>query len=86
MVLRLLLLAALCVLPMTNAQAADELRVLAAGSLREVIGEIGKRYKAATGTTVTAEFGPSGLLRERIEQASTPTCSPRQIWGTRSNC
>jgi molybdate transport system substrate-binding protein len=68
MVLGLLLLAALCLLPMTNAQAADELRVLAAGSLREVIGEIGERYKAATGIIVAAEFGPSGLLRERIEQ------------------
>jgi molybdate transport system substrate-binding protein len=68
MVLRLLLLAALCVLPMTDARASEELHVLAAGSLREVMGEIGERYKKATGTTVTAEFGPSGLLRERIEK------------------
>jgi molybdate transport system substrate-binding protein len=68
MVLRSLLLAALCVLPMTDARASEELHVLAAGSLREVLGEIGERYKKATGTTVTAEFGPSGLLRERIEK------------------
>jgi molybdate transport system substrate-binding protein len=68
MVLRMSLLVALCVLPMTDARAAEELRVLAAGSLREVIAEIGEHYKRATGTTVTAEFGPSGLLRERIEQ------------------
>jgi molybdate transport system substrate-binding protein len=53
---------------MISAGAAEGLRVLAAGSLREVIGEIGERYKEATATTVTAEFGPSGLLRERIEK------------------
>ena len=47
---------------------ADELRVLAAGSLREVIGEIGDRYKQATGTVITADFGPSGVMRERIEK------------------
>ena len=32
------------------------------------MGEIEEHYKKATGTTVTAEFGPSGLLRERIEK------------------
>jgi molybdate transport system substrate-binding protein len=51
-----------------GAARADELRVLAAGSLREVVGELGTRYKAATGTAVTADFGPSGVLRERIEK------------------
>jgi molybdate transport system substrate-binding protein len=68
MVLSLLLLAALCVLPITDARASEELHVLAAGSLREVMGEIEEHYKKATGTTVTAEFGPSGLLRERVEK------------------
>ena len=47
---------------------ADNLHVLAAGSLREAIGEIGDRYKAATGIDIAAEFGPSGVLRERIEK------------------
>jgi molybdate transport system substrate-binding protein len=47
---------------------ADELRVLAAGSLREAIGEIGTRYHSAAGTEVQAAFGPSGMLRERIEK------------------
>src|SRR5215469_17998573 len=46
---------------------ADELRVLAAGSLREAIGEIGDRYRKATGIAVAADFSSSGLLRERIE-------------------
>jgi molybdate transport system substrate-binding protein len=52
---------------MTSA-TADELHVLAAGSLREVIGEIGDHYRQATGTTIAADFGPSGVLRERIEK------------------
>ena len=68
MVLRLSLLMALCVLTMTDARAAEELRVFAAGSLREVMAEISEHYRGATGTTVIAEFGPSGLLRERIER------------------
>jgi molybdate transport system substrate-binding protein len=55
---------------MIGKATADELRVLGAGSLREVMAEIGGRYKATTGTTVTAEFGPSGLLRERIEEGN----------------
>jgi molybdate transport system substrate-binding protein len=62
------LLAACCAVSMIGAARADELRVLAAGSLREVIGEIGEHYKKATGLTVTADFGPSGVLRERIEK------------------
>jgi molybdate transport system substrate-binding protein len=66
---RAAVLAACCVVAATIGMArADELHVLAAGSLREVIGEVGERYKAETGTTVTADFGPSGVLRERIEK------------------
>jgi molybdenum ABC transporter molybdate-binding protein len=71
MVLRSLFLAALCVVPVAGRATAEDLHVLhvlAAGSLSEVMAEIGERYKAATGTTVRAEFGPSGLLRERIEK------------------
>jgi molybdenum ABC transporter molybdate-binding protein len=66
--MRMLFLAALCAVAMLGPARADELHVLAAGSLREVIGEIGARYGKATGTTVTADFGPSGVLRERIEK------------------
>jgi molybdate transport system substrate-binding protein len=54
--------------PRIGPARADELRVLAAGSLREVVGELGERYKQATGVGVTADFGPSGVLRERIEK------------------
>jgi len=60
--------AILCLASMTGTAKADTVHVLAAGSLREVITEIGDRYHQATGTAVTADFGPSGLLRERIEK------------------
>src|SRR5579863_3595995 len=63
-----LLLAAVGVVAMIGPACADEMRVLAAGSLREVIGEIGQRYMNATGIQVVANFGPSGVLRERIEK------------------
>jgi ABC-type molybdate transport system substrate-binding protein len=66
-----LLPAALCIVALMGAARAEELRVLAAGSLREVIGELGERYKKATGVEVAADFGPSGVLRERIENGAT---------------
>jgi molybdate transport system substrate-binding protein len=47
---------------------ADELRVVAAGSLREVVGAIGDHYRETTGVEVKADFGPSGILREWIEK------------------
>ena len=69
MLMRLLLLALMCLVSMITASAAtEELRVLGAGSLREVTAEISKRYEAATGVKIIADFGPSGLLRERIEK------------------
>jgi molybdate transport system substrate-binding protein len=66
--MRLLLLGAIWLAATMGAAQADELRVLAAGSLREVIGEIGQRYNKATGVPVSADFGPSGVVRERIEK------------------
>jgi molybdate transport system substrate-binding protein len=62
-----LLLSAFCVLAVIQATAAAQLNVLAAGSLREVIGAIGDQYQKATGVEIVAAFGPSGVLRERIE-------------------
>jgi molybdate transport system substrate-binding protein len=62
-----LFLAIVCTVATSEWACADELRVLAAGSLREVIGEIDDHYKQATGTAVAADFSSSGLLRERIE-------------------
>jgi len=48
--------------------AADELVLYAAGSLREAMTQIARDFHARTGTTVRAEFGPSGVMRERIEK------------------
>jgi molybdate transport system substrate-binding protein len=64
---RLFLVAALCLVATVDAARAAELHLLAAGSLRGVMSEIGSKYRAATGTEVAAAFGPSGLLRRRIE-------------------
>ncbi len=63
----LLLLIALSAAALTSPARAEGLHVLAAGSLREVMAEIGTLYRQVTGIEVTAAFGPSGVLRERIE-------------------
>lgn len=43
------------------------LRLLAAGSLKAVLGELGAVWTRETGVAIDAGFGASGLLRERIE-------------------
>ena len=53
-----LFLVTLCFAATGGLARADELRVLAAGSLREVIGTIGERYKTATDIGVTADLPP----------------------------
>lgn len=58
----------LCLFAAINMVKAEQLRVLAAGSLREVIGAIGSQYHKATGVEIVAAFGPSGVLRQRIER------------------
>jgi molybdenum ABC transporter molybdate-binding protein len=63
----LLVLASLCVASTISMAQAEELRVLAAGSLGEVIGAIGEHYRQDAGIAIAADFGPSGVLRERIE-------------------
>jgi molybdate transport system substrate-binding protein len=68
MPIRTLLAAVLCLFAMISASKAEQLHVLAAGSLREVLGEIGNQYRQATGVEISADFGPSGILRQRIEK------------------
>ncbi len=46
---------------------ADDLVVYGAGSLREAIGQIAAEFGQAHGLAVTTQFGPSGRMRERIE-------------------
>jgi ABC-type molybdate transport system substrate-binding protein len=43
-------------------------RLFAAGSLKAAMTEVALAYKASGGTGVDATYGPSGLLRERIEK------------------
>jgi molybdate transport system substrate-binding protein len=47
---------------------ADTLTLYAAGSLHEAMSEIARDFAARSGIEVKTVFGPSGLLRERIEK------------------
>ena len=52
-----------------DAQAAlaqEPVRLYAAGSLRAALNEVAAAFTAATSVKVVAEYGPSGLLRDRI--------------------
>ncbi|WP_113911186.1 molybdate ABC transporter substrate-binding protein [Roseovarius dicentrarchi] len=57
----------LAVAVITQPALAQEVRLHAAGSLKAAMTDIANAFEAATGATVTRSFGPSGLLRERIE-------------------
>lgn len=48
------------------AQAAEPVRVLAAGSLKVAFTELATAFEAKEGIPVKFEFGPSGLLRDRL--------------------
>lgn len=60
------LIAALAVISMTPAMAQD-VTLFAAGSLKAALSDVAEDFSEATGTAVTTAFGPSGLMRERIE-------------------
>jgi len=45
----------------------DKVTVLAAGSLREVMKELGDSFQKETRKGIDASFGPSGKLRSEIE-------------------
>jgi len=59
-------LAALASTPPLHAEE-DVVRLYAAGSLRPALTELGQAFTAAHGTRVEAQFGSSGLLRERLD-------------------
>ena len=46
---------------------ADTLRVAGAGSLTELFSDLLRRFPAGADTIATPEFGPSGLMREKID-------------------
>lgn len=48
------------------------IRIFAAGSLTGALTAVAKVYTAQTGQPVQAEFGPAGLMRERIEGGDVP--------------
>lgn len=50
-----------------SALHAQEVRLHAAGSLKAAMTDIADAFEDSTGATVRREFGPSGLLRDRIE-------------------
>lgn len=54
------------------AEPGPPLKVLAAGSLTGAMTAVMRLYKEKTGQEVQAEFGPAGLLRERIENGERP--------------
>jgi molybdate transport system substrate-binding protein len=57
----------------SSALAAEPpLKVFAAGSLTGAMTAVMKLYKEKTGQEVQGEFGPAGLLRERIENGERP--------------
>lgn len=60
--------------------------VYAAGSLRDALTEVSRDHEARTGQKLALTFGPSGLLRERIEKgepaqvfASADTQHPKRL-------
>jgi len=46
--------------------------LFAAGSLKAALGDVAKAYSAAYSTGVDTRFGPSGLLRQAIEEGERP--------------
>jgi molybdate transport system substrate-binding protein len=60
------LLALAATMLMHAASAQEPVRLYAAGSLRAVMNEIVATFAAASGVKVAGEYGPSGLLRDRI--------------------
>lgn len=52
----------------SNAVAAEPVKVFAAGSLTGAMNAVIKLYEEKTGQQVQAEYGPAGLMRERIEK------------------
>ena len=61
-----LVLGAILGLAMTPAMA-EEVSLFAAGSLEAALSEVAEDYTSAYRTPVSTSFGPSGLMRERIE-------------------
>ena len=57
----------LIILSLTAAARADVLHVAGAGSLASAFTDLLRRFPAGPDTVGLPEFGPSGLMREKIE-------------------
>jgi molybdate transport system substrate-binding protein len=51
---------------------ADTVQLYSAGSLRGALTDVAKAYEAASGNTVQAKFGASGLLKDEIVGGAKP--------------
>ena len=58
---------ALCIASCAAAEAGD-LVLYGAGSLKGAVTEIAAQFDQRFGTTTRVSFGPSGMMRERIEK------------------
>jgi molybdate transport system substrate-binding protein len=65
--MRTRLLAILVILSVMPAARADVLHVAGAGSLASAFTDLLRRFPAGPDTVAMPEFGPSGLMREKIE-------------------
>lgn len=82
--LRILLVS--CLMLGSAAARADEVVLYGAGSLRGVLTEITQDFSKKSGVAVRTAFGPSGLMREKIEKgdkvdilASADMASPLKL-------
>src|ERR1700730_8874528 len=71
---------------LSTSARADTLKVMAAGSLRAALTDLLHRFPLQSDTVDPPEFGPSGLLRQKIENgaavdvfASADMEQPRQL-------
>ena len=69
-------------LVLSSTAGSEELVLFGAGSLREVMTQIAADYQVRRGGTVRTEFGPSGLMRERIERGERVDLFASQTWAT----
>jgi molybdate transport system substrate-binding protein len=57
---------ALAMAVLATPAAAEPVSLYAAGSLRGALTDMAKAFEAASGNTVQAKFGASGLLKDEI--------------------
>ena len=55
-----------------NQQREEEVFVMAAASLQDVLGEVAASYEEETGVSVVLDFASSGTLRKGIEEGADP--------------